>query len=308
MSSALNAQLFQFDFKTYRVLRYIKSAIFTIFTFIKERPDIIFVQNPSLVLAALAVNYGRLAKVTVIVDAHNAGVYPFDGRKWWANRLTTYLFRHAAITIVTNQALSGYIEQKGGKAVVLPDPLPVFGQVTVTKPLKGRVNVLFICTFSSDEPYMEVIEAGRFISNDIFIYITGRYKHNVDKLREILPKNIILTGYLAEHDFIQLLHSVDIVIDLTTREDCLVCGAYEAVSAEKVLIVSATKALKEYFHKGTLYTRNNRECLAKQIEKANIDKDRLTQDIIELKKEKVAEWVIRKAEFEVAIKKLWEEL
>lgn len=304
MSRALGAELFQFDFKTNRLWRYLKSLTLTLGTFVKKRPDLIFVQNPSLVLAFLAVNYGLAINIPVIVDAHNAGVYPFDGMKWWGNKLATYLFRHATLTIVTNQALSEHIEQRRGKAAILPDPLPEFGQIGATKTLQGKVNVLFICSFATDEPYMEVIEAGRLLNKDIFIYITGRYKGDVDELKEILPDNVILTGFLPERDFIQLLHSVDIVIDLTTREDCLLCGAYEAVSAEKVLIVSATRALKEYFHKGTLYTQNDREDLAEQIKKAVTDKDRLTRDIMGLKKEKTAEWALRKAEFEAVLEKL----
>ncbi|MBI5588812.1 MAG: glycosyltransferase [Deltaproteobacteria bacterium] len=295
--------MFQLDFKTNRPLRYIQSAYSTLITFLNERPDTIFVQNPSLVLAALAVNYGRIARVPVVVDAHNAGVFPFDGKKWWANRLADYLFRHAALTIVTNRALSEHIKQRGGKTAILPDPLPEFGRIDATKPLIGRVHVLFICSFASDEPYMEVIEAGRLLSKDIIIYITGRYKGDVNGLKKSMPENVILTGFLPEHDFIQLLHSVDIVIDLTTREDCLLCGAYEAVSAEKVLIVSATRALKEYFHKGTLYTQNDREDLVRQIERAISNKVSLATDIKELKKEKTTEWALKKAEFEADLEK-----
>lgn len=304
LSRAISAELFQLDFKTNWFVRYIKSITLTLIVFVKERPGLIFVQNPSLVLALLAVNYGRIARLPVIVDAHNAGVYPFERKKWWGNKLAAYLFRHAALTIVTNTVLAEYVKSNGGRTAVLPDPLPNFNGSTAARPLRGKYNILFICTFASDEPYMEVIEAGRLLDKDIFIYITGRYKGSIQELQKVLPENVILTGFVPEQDFIQLLHSVDVILDLTTREDCLVCGAYEAVSAEKVLIVSATKALKAYFHKGTLYTDNNSSDLAMQIRQALSNKDSLGSGIKELKKEKIAEWAIRKAEFEAVLKEL----
>lgn len=302
LSTALNAELFQFDFKTNSLWRYLKSLTLTLTTFITKRPDVIFVQNPSLILAIFAVNYGRVARIPIIVDAHNAGVFPFDGKTWWGNKITYYLFRCATLTIVTNKALSDFIMQKGGRTAILPDPIPEFDIIQAPIALEGRANVLFICSFSSDEPYMEVIEAGRLLSKDIFIYVTGRYKGDINELKEKIPENVVLTEYIPEDDFVRMLHSVDIVIDLTTREDCLVCGAYEAVAAERPLIVSATKALMQYFHKGTLYTQNNRTDIARQIEYALQNKEKLIQEIKELKNEITKEWASQKAKLETKLK------
>lgn len=302
LSSALDAKLFQLDFKGNRFLRYLKSLSLTYKAFRCERPDIVFVQNPSLILALFAVIYGRVTLIPIVVDAHNAGIFPFEGKKWWANKIVDYLFKNATFTIVTNQALAKYVNGRGGRTLILPDPLPILDHVSSRIQLNGKSNVLFICSFASDEPYLEVIEAGKLISKDICIYITGRYKGNLDDLKMKLPENVVLTGFLPEDDFIRILHSVDCVIDLTTREDCLVCGAYEAVSAERPLIVSATKALMQYFHKGTLYTQNNRTDIAMQIENALQNKEKLIQEIKELKNEKIKEWVSQKAELETKLK------
>ena len=54
----------------------------------------------------------------------------------------------------------------------------------------------------------------------------------------------------------QLLRSVNGVIDLSTRERCLVCGAYEAVAAGKPMILSRTATLMGYFARGAVFTDN----------------------------------------------------
>lgn len=294
LSSELKAKLFQFDFKGNRIARYAKSIAYTLVTFAREKPKIIFVQNPSFVLAFLAVNYGRIKKIPVVVDAHNAGVYPFDGKYSLLTKIAKYLFRHAALTIVTNRALSDYVEHSGGAAIVLPDPLPVFKHHKSSIALSGKHNVLFICTFANDEPYMEIIEAGKKLDGDISIYITGRYKGDIEKFKENLPKNVFLTGFVPEEVFIDYLHSVDIILDLTTRENCLVCGAYEAVAAEQILIVSDTQILRQYFHKGTIHTENTSTEIAKNIEYALKNNLKLAHDVKDLKRQLSQEWLTQK--------------
>jgi glycosyltransferase involved in cell wall biosynthesis len=253
-------------------------------------------------LALFAIIYGRATLIPIVVDAHNAGVFPFEGKNWWANKIAEYLFKKATFTLVTNQALAKYVNKRGGRALILPDPLPEFENTPPPMKLLGKSNALFICSFANDEPYQEVIKASKFISKDIYIYITGKYKGNVDDLKKNLPLNVILTGYLPENDFIQMLHSVDCVIDLTTRENCLVCGAYEAVAAGKVLIVSGTKTLREYFNKGTLYTDNTHKNIAEKIMISVRDKDKLVQEIKDLKIEKTIEWSRKHTEIENILK------
>ena len=125
LSRVLEAKLFQFDLKVNRFVRYPIVLFKTFYTFItKDQKNIC--RKPSIILSLFAVNYGRVLNIPVIVDAHNAGVYPFDGSKEWANRITAHLFRFATFTIVTNDALADYVRSKGGRPVVLPDPIPEF--------------------------------------------------------------------------------------------------------------------------------------------------------------------------------------
>lgn len=292
LSQALDAELFEFDLKLNRVIRYLVALFKTGITFIKERPSLIFAQNPSLLLALFSVNYGKTFGIPVIIDSHNAGLFPSDGRNRWLNKIALYIVKKASLTLVTNNGLKNYVDRIGGTAFVLPDPLPRFDASIQDRPmvLQGRRNILFICSYASDEPYLEVLKAAKELKEGIVIYMTGNSKGELGSV----PENVILTGFLPEDEYIRLLHAVDVVIDLTTREDCLVCGAYEAVAAEKPQILSDTKALREYFYKGALYVDNTSDGLVEKINDSISQLERLGKETKELKKERLEWWLNRK--------------
>ena len=72
---------------------------------------------------------------------------------------------------------------------------------------------------------------------------------------------------------------------LTTREDCLNCGAYEAVSALKPGLLSDKKALRQYFDKGFVYTDNSIDDIKSKITLLASDVESLSQQIQTLKDE-----------------------
>ncbi|MGH3426512.1 MAG: glycosyltransferase family protein, partial [Mycobacteriales bacterium] len=54
-------------------------------------------------------------------------------------------------------------------------------------------------------------------------------------------------GFLDEAAYWRLLWSADAVMDLTLMDNCLVCGAYEALAVGKPVILSDNEASKELF-------------------------------------------------------------
>ena len=126
---------------------------------------------------------------------------------------------------------------------------------------------MFICSFADDEPYENVFRAADIIGDLYHIYVTGNYKKKSIDPR-VIPRNVTLLGYISETEYVKMIHSVDITIDLTDRENCLLCGAYESVAAEKPMIISNTKALREYFDKGAIYTDNTAHDITLSIKKA----------------------------------------
>ena len=116
--------------------------------------------------------------------------------------------------------------------------------------------ITYICSFSLDEPYIEVMRAASRIPFGILIYITGSCTSKVRQKIKNVP-NLICTGFLDEESYISKLRNSDCIIVLTNRDDCLVCGAYEAVALKKPLILSNSSILKDYFKDGAVYTKNN---------------------------------------------------
>ena len=197
----------------------------------------------------------------------------------WSN----VLLKHAEYTIVTNGGLAAYVEQQGGRALIIPDPLPNFelSEVMVQNTVNqtGIKKVLFICSWSEDEPYLEVLKAAKLIDKNIQVTVTGNWRKVFNELPNELPDNVELTGFVSEVEFEELLFECDIVMDLTTRENCLVCGAYEAMAAKKPVVLSDTTALREYFHKGAVFSGNHSVALAKSITDTLSDIESLNQQV-----------------------------
>lgn len=300
-SRALGFSLFEVTYQLSKWLRYPLSIIKTLRIFLREKPKVIVAQNPSIILALVAVWYGCIVRVPVVIDAHNAGINPFFDRKRWANVLAKHIMCFATLTVVTNEPLANYVVARGGRSFVLPDPLPKFESPPSLLPLQGNTNVLFICTWSEDEPYMEVIKAASRLDKTICIYITGNGK---GKVNTPLPANIVLTGFLDEADYVTFLFSSDIIMDLTTRDNCLVCGAYEAVAAEKPVILSDWAVLKEYFYKGAVYTDNSADDIASKILIAIENHNQLTHAVRELKIESSSNWLEKQRKLNAILQQL----
>ena len=101
---------------------------------------------------------------------------------------------------------------------------------------------------------------------------------------------MIFTGFVPEDRFIGLLRAVDVVMDLTTRDNCLVCGAYEGVAAGKPLILSDSQATREYFSRGVVYTTNTPESIEQCLRDALAARVRLADEIAQLRTRLVDDW------------------
>lgn len=265
LSALVNAKLFEFDLRLPRWRRY-PVAIWKTLTCLKnEKPRVVFAQNPSIVLAYLAVIYACITGKKVVIDAHNAGLFPAEGRHKLLNWIATRLFKWTTVTIVSNDVLKSYVEKNGGSAVSIPDPVPVIESPKKKPRLSGDFNVLFICSWAADEPYTEVLNAAARLGQDIFIYMTGNSTRSGRTPDTTIPGNVVLTGYVTDEQFNELLYGCDAVMVLTTRENCMLCGAYEGVAAGKPLLLSDTRVLRNYFSRGAVYVENNADSIANAV-------------------------------------------
>ncbi len=273
------------------IFRYPYSFFATIFVFLKKQPDFLFVQNPSMILASLACIFGVLSKTFVVVDRHTTFRLkkPHSGtfRIWLFMRLHYFTLKWADLTIVTNDYLANLVRKAGGNAFVLPDMLPML-EMKETKKLKGKINLLLISSFGLDEPISEVIDAMKaFIKEDVYLYISGNFKKINKNLLNSAPPNVVFTGFLPDQEFVDILFSVDLVLVLTTSDYCMLCGCYEAISAEKPLITSNKSVLKNYFN-NAIFVENTKEDIYQGIHNAirdipqQIEKTRRMKENIEL--------------------------
>ena len=279
-----------------RWVRYPYLILKSLSLFCKHRPKLVLVQNPSVVLTLFVLLLRSILRFHVVVDAHNEGLRPFYGYHNWLLPIYGWIQKEADLTAVTNDQLAKAVDSNGGKPFVLEDRIPQIEPTDLT-PLRGTCNIVFVCTFEKDEPYREVIASAQYLDPSIFIYITGKYQKASPYLIENAPSNIIFSGFLPEQEYINLLHSSDIVMDLTLMQDCLVCGAYEAVALGKPLIISDTQVLRNYFYKGAVYTANSSQAIANSIRQTIAGHAKLEVEMRDLKRDLEAAWQKKFTEF-----------
>jgi glycosyltransferase involved in cell wall biosynthesis len=220
------------------------------------RPRVLIVQNPSIVLTALAVAWRPLLGYRLVVDAHNEAVRPHIYDNAPIRSVSRWLLRAADLTIVTNAELAETVERFGGRPVVLHDRVPDV-EWTAPPPRQDRsLRVAVISTFAPDEPLSEIFEAARLCQPDLEFFVTGRSERGPRELMERKPSNVRLTGFLKEPDYWDLLRSVHAVLDLTAMPDCLVCGSYEAIAVGRPLVLTDNPAARTLFAKSACFTRN----------------------------------------------------
>ena len=201
-------------------------------------PDIIFVQNPSMILALFGCIYKKICKKYLIVDRHSNFMIT---KKYWNpfykimfKSLNGLTIKNADLTIVTNSFIANLVKNKGGNALILQDKIPQM-QKTKNIKIKGKIKVLFIASHHQDEPLADAIKAINYLNDtDIYLYVTGDYK-KVNKIRLDAPKNVVFTGFIDDKKFINLFYAVDIILVLTKNENFLLCGCYSSYCSRKTI-------------------------------------------------------------------------
>lgn len=247
LCSALGFRLIELISPHRGLRRYVHLIPSTFRTLIAARPDILIVQTPSLVLGLVALTLRPLLRYRLVFDAHNEAVDPMIHPGRLVRRLSHWMIKRAHFVIVTNPPLAEAVSRMGGVPCVLPDPLPVRPR-PVRRVQHGHIVATIICTFAPDEPIDVLIEAARTLGDPWLFQITGNPARARSTLTRDLPENVILTGYLPEPAYWNALEQSDVIVDLTTMKNCLVCGAYEALAVNRPVLLSQDPAAVELFN------------------------------------------------------------
>jgi glycosyltransferase involved in cell wall biosynthesis len=289
MAAALRVKLYELISPGPRVRRYIIGVLRTLRVMIRERPSTLFVQNPSLVLTVYTLLLRMVFGYKLVIDAHYFGSVAPNGNKL-LQKVLNICNRYADMVIVTNSNQFKMIADLGGNPSICQDPLPDLESYARKFPASGTVDkkVLFICSFDIDEPFFEVFKAFEELTTEGYsLYVSGNYKKQAITPAEF--KHVHFLGYVPSVEFYYHLFSSSVVVDLTTYEDCLVCGAYESMVAEKPLVATDTKAIREYFTNGVVYTGIEKEAIAGAVRKAYQDRGKLSSEITHWKAKAVEE-------------------
>jgi glycosyltransferase involved in cell wall biosynthesis len=290
LARALGATLHEMIYKGNGLARYLALSWRTFRVIRREQPRVIYYQNPSLILSALLATFRflRITRAKLVGDFHNAGVHPPV-----MGFLVPWIVRHSDLVIVSNTNLEPAIHALGGRTLALPDPIPeLHAHAAADRPRIAGFDVFFVCSWAPDEPIVEVLQAARLLREtlpDAVVSITGRPRLEKIGWSEPVPENVRLAGFLSEAEFEQRLVSADLVLDLTTRADCMVCGAYEATSAEVPMVLSDNPPTRSYFRKGALFTDNSAASIAREILAAHARHAELRREVGALKRELLVE-------------------
>lgn len=303
LSKKLDAELHELISKKKGLLRYCELIFRSYRLLIKQRPQLLFVQNPSLVLALWAVLNRPFFSYRLIVDAHNAGLYPAEGKSPWLSRVANFILRNADLTMVTNQPLASEVIKRGGRPFVLPDPLPELpASRKPDQPAKTNFALTCICTWAEDEPIKDVIDAVREFNDEVTLYITGRPPAWAQSMSR--PEQVVLTGFLKEEAYLDLLGTSDALMVLTTRDNCLNCGAYEGVALEKPLVLSDTQVIRAYFDQGVVYTKADHHSIALAIRELMASSSSYQGQAAALKARLLTSWALKQQQLEETISRL----
>jgi glycosyltransferase involved in cell wall biosynthesis len=267
-------------------LRYLLQAFRTLSILWRERPSVVFVQNPPIFAVLVVYLYTKLMGANYIIDSHTGALLA----PWWkwSMPLHAYLSRRALTTIVTNNHLAGVVGKWTDKVFLLAD-IPTEFPPGRPYPVKGAFNIAVINTFSPDEPIGKVLEAAMGLP-DVQFYITGDPIRAKKTYLEQHPPNVHFTGFLPDEEYFGLLTSVQCVLVLTTDNHTMQRGACEAVWLAKPIITSDWPVLRTFFHKGTIHVDNSVNGIQKGVGQMRETLHQLEQEIFLLQQERHQEW------------------
>ena len=237
--------------------------------------------------------YGKLTNSPFVIDAHTAAFVTPPWNK--ALFLHAFFSRRALITTVTNRYLESIVRRWTTRSTILAD-VPVCFAEPNFPPVNGGCNMTFVSSFTPDEPLQQFLEAAAMVP-EIRFFVTGNYKDADQGLLRSRPQNVKFTGYLSDSDYVGLLLASDAVISLTKEDHTMQRGAYEAVYLGRPVVTSNFGILREDFHQGAVHVDNTPEDIIKGILQMQNNLAQFTQEVQELKVEKLERWQRLESEF-----------
>ncbi len=293
LADYFNLPIFELHLDQNALIRHGGSTLWTIWVLFRKRPQIIFLQLSFLLLLVASI-YKLLCfnKVVIIADCHTKALRRKAKGFWnvlfWP--LKKWSFQKVNVSIVHNQGMKTDIEELHDNYFILPDKIPEYRyKINKNKQERGTYCV-YVSSFARDEPRNEIFKVAEILSSEaINIYWTGKVPASLAGADNDYP-NLKFTGYMDFQQYVDLLGNADCILALTSEEDCLQSGAYEALNVNTPMVLSDTEALKSYFNGAALYTTHKPADIAENIKNAIHSKESLLDRLKKVKKNKRMEF------------------
>lgn len=246
-----------FQSKLLRPLDYCVKFFLTLVYLLRVRPRFVVFQAPPLFGALAAI----CTKTPYVVDVHNALVQG----PWSRMPLNRTFIHRAAALIAHNIEVETILKDRypHSNIFTIPDPLQV---IRGDARKRDTDNILFICSFDSDEPIQLVVDTVKALPEFTFT-ITADIRKLPRDLKLTLEgcANVRLTGFLATDAYHAVLCSSKAAVVLSTWSAIQPSGACEALASDTPLIVSRTLLTEHLFGGWAALVENNTESLATAI-------------------------------------------
>lgn len=266
--------------RIFTFLRYYFASIKTIFLIIYKSPKIVMMTGSPPFPHFIVYYFSKLKKIKYVIDTHSGY---FDDKKFnILLGLRRKIMKDAFFHIVTNDIHKDVIESNDGKALVLGVLIERSNSIKGYE-FENKKNFVWVSNYARDEPLDIVFNVAKRMP-DVNIYITGNKKkaskNFIEKCK--IYHNITLTGFMPEEKYISYIKGATAVIALTTRDNTMQRGAYEALSYNVPIITSNWDLLRKSFYKGAVHINNTSIELEHAISSILNNLDNFRKEISEL--------------------------
>ncbi|HEY8695072.1 MAG TPA: glycosyltransferase, partial [Chloroflexota bacterium] len=268
-------------------VKYGPQFISTLRRLYRVKPEVVFVMDPPVFAVAAVFLYCLHKRARYLMDCHS-GV--FNSKKWrWSLPIQRFFGRRAAAVVVTNPVHLREVVSWPAKGIIVGDPPPTLPTAPVRSAAPTDPYVFVIGVFGDDEEVPKVLEAAARLPGVRF-RISGDTKRARPAWLANHPSNVAFTDFLSTDEFWSHVRDASAILTLTTREDTILRGGWEAMFMEKPLITSGTSALRRYFTRGTVFVDHNPHSIAAGVEYAMSHLQELGVEAKALREEKYATW------------------
>lgn len=239
-----------------------------------RRPSAVLLTLPPYPAVLVCLLFRRLHRTRLVLDLHS-GV--FQEPRWrWALRPTLAAARAADGCLVTNDELAEELRRAGvGHVLVVDDPpLPPAADLP-----RGGGGVVVPSGGSTDEPLEEVARAAALL--DVPVTLTGSGAP--------LP-GVRRTGWLDDEAYLRAVAGADVVMCLTTREQTMQRGGYEALALGRPLVTSDTRVLREWFEGAAVHVAPRADAIAAGVREALARGPELERAMAALRERRRSAW------------------